>query len=263
MDNSNTNTNSNNYPITMNERDYQSVNIESLMSGSNNKNEENNIYDEESDRHIGKKNIRPLFSGPSKNVHGRPIKNDNITNNDEVEINISSDNPNVISTETSTHHDMKKSNSNHSCHSRNSSNSSQFKYQCSNSSSEIKALNPDDSECDIINSTLYNANNFCSSDTIVERGASSTSLHDTIYNEKKNALENDDIDIIKNDMNNNDDNIIFMHDAYSINEDTNLGYRIQNDIITTMSTSSTGSNNFNDIMREELEPTHTAWNTWR
>ncbi|ORX75773.1 hypothetical protein BCR32DRAFT_296680 [Anaeromyces robustus] len=127
-----------------------------------------------------------------------------------------------------------------------SSSSSQRKSNSScNSKTPINRDNNDDGEeCDIINNSFLNKN-ASSSETIISKESSSSSLHNSLYNEKQEL----------NQTNTNNDNIVFIND-----ENNNIISTIQNDNMTTISN---GSNNFNDLTRQELEPTHVAWNSWK
>ena len=53
---------------------------------------------------------------------------------------------------------------------------------------------------------------------------------------------------------------MFINEAFGLNEDLNLSLTLPND---NMTMTSNGSNNFNDIIREELEPTSIAWYSWK
>ncbi|ORX43250.1 hypothetical protein BCR36DRAFT_415662 [Piromyces finnis] len=252
----------------------------SSIGSSNNKNKDMNDDDDNDNK------------DKDKNIKNTNPYTGTITNN-EIKINIYNENQNI--NHNSTFNDqMKKSNTpyvgqkNRNDHDHHD-HLHPLNYLCSSSycgdSDENKILEPDKSECDIIHGTLASADsNFCSTETIVvDQGtpSSSHSIYDDIYNDyiKKKKIQMEDTTttttttnttttttttLNKNDIH-HPSNILFINDTYSVHDDTNYNnnYCFQNEIMTTISTSSNETNNFNDLTREELEPTHTAWNTWR
>lgn len=187
--------------------------------------------DDDNDIHINLKKKKPLFSR-TLNYDYQGMESDNEVNNSHEK---NKDYINISRCD--------------SFSSNNTSNSSQSNsHDCNSSCNSKTPINPknnNDTECDIING------NFCSSDTILDKGSSSNSINNNINNDKSE---------LENETANNDDSIILINEPYSLNDNINLNSNIQNDNMTTVSN---GSNNFNDLTREELEPTSIAWNTWK
>jgi len=235
--NTNNNNNINNTTMSsdmaINEKENNYVNIESIVL--DNDIDKNNIFKEETtDIQINRNNSRPLFSGPSNNSYL------NINNN--LNQNIDSNyNMNELD-----HSSMKRCNSNCTKSSKSSKCSSNHCNSC-DSKTPIN-INRDDMECDIVQGSLFN-NQSSSSETIIEEACSSNSSQNNLYDKGKYS-----------DNKGNDDNIILINDSYSLNGDNNLNYNFSTDNMTTVSN---GTNNFSDLMREELEPTSTAWNIWK
>ncbi|KAG4083125.1 hypothetical protein H8356DRAFT_1437192 [Neocallimastix lanati (nom. inval.)] len=197
-----------------NENNHQVINLDSAIT-------ENNIYIHGVENNIEK--ITPIINGNCQD-----IKSDNNSDHDENSI-------------IKDHYmNINRYNSCSSNSSDNSNISSQSKDSNCNSYNSKTPINPkskNESECDIIHG------NFCSSDTIIDKGSTSNSLSN---NNDKNKSQND--------------SIMFINEAFGLNEDLNLSLTLPND---NMTMTSNGSNNFNDIIREELEPTSIAWYSWK
>jgi len=185
--------------------------------------DESNIYHDKMNRTVKKKS-RPLFSGPSNSIY----------------LNINGNHDNINELDQSS---MKRCNSDQSTSSKSSSNNC---HSC-DSKTPIN-IKQEDIECDIVHGSIFNDKSGFS-DTAVEEASSSNSSNNNLY---KNGKYSDD--------RGNDENIILINDSYSLTDDNNLNFNFQNDNMTTVSN---GSNNFSDLMREELEPTSTAWNIWK
>jgi len=223
--------------MSINENENNYVNIESIVLDTEINNKKNIFNKEMADIQTKRKNSRPLFSGPSNNTYS------NINNN--LNQNIDSN----YSMDELDHSSMKRCDSNQSNCSKSSKSSKCSSNNCNSCDSKTPInINRDDMECDIVQGSLFN-NQSSSSETIIEEACSSYSSQNNLYDKGK-----------YDDNKGNDDNIILINDSYSLTGDNNLNYNFSTDNMTTVSN---GTNNFSDLMREELEPTSTAWNIWK